>query len=203
VVLGGLPADLRVGTRTEPSGEVAPDVEVRWASLPSREEGQRGYTAGAKGAFLDVPEAGRFLIRAGGEILIDPDPAAGGHDIRVYLLGTCLGVLLHQRGFLVLHASGVAAKGGAVLFAGLSQPIVGIVGFQHAQLVVRAVLGVGNAACLLVFWTFLRRAFGNGVARWWTGMLVTQFHVMFYLSRTLPNMYAFALSASLLSSPFD
>lgn len=89
---------------------------------------------------------------------------------------------------------------GAVLLAGLSQPVVGLVGFQHAQLVVRAVLGVGNAACLLVFWGFLRRAFGVGVARWWTGMLVTQFHVMFYLSRTLPNMYAFALSESSPSS---
>jgi alpha-1,6-mannosyltransferase len=83
---------------------------------------------------------------------------------------------------------------GAALLAALSKPIIAVAGFQHAQLVVRAVLGTANAACLLVFWRALRLAAGVGAARWWAAMIVTQFHIVYYLTRTLPNMYAFGLS---------
>ncbi|KAF4121358.1 alpha-1,6-mannosyltransferase [Geosmithia morbida] len=83
---------------------------------------------------------------------------------------------------------------GAVLLSGVSQPIIAVTGFRHAQMVVRAVLGAFNAACLLVMKTSLSRAFGVGVGRWWTVLMVCQFHIMFYLSRTLPNMFAFGLT---------
>ncbi|KAG5992953.1 hypothetical protein E4U52_002384 [Claviceps spartinae] len=83
---------------------------------------------------------------------------------------------------------------GAVLLAGLSQPIVVLLGFSHAQLIVRAVLAVFNASCLVVFKEAVRRAFGRPAARWWTVLLVSQFHVVYYLGRTLPNMFAFGLT---------
>jgi alpha-1,6-mannosyltransferase len=83
---------------------------------------------------------------------------------------------------------------GPVLLAGLAQPIVALVGFQHAQLVVRAILGLFNAACLLFFARNLRRAYGAEVSRWYLLLQASQFHVIFYASRTLPNMFAFGLS---------
>ncbi|KAH8177663.1 alg9-like mannosyltransferase family protein [Sarocladium implicatum] len=83
---------------------------------------------------------------------------------------------------------------GAVILSGLSQPIVALVGFQNAQYVVRAVLGAINAVALLIFRKRLGKAYGQGVARWWVLLLVSQFHVVFYLSRTLPNMLAFSLT---------
>ncbi|KAL2200030.1 glycosyltransferase family 22 protein [Corynascus similis CBS 632.67] len=83
---------------------------------------------------------------------------------------------------------------GPVLLAGLAQPIVDLVGFQHAQFVVRAILGLFNAACLLVFARNLRRAYGVGTARWYLLLQASQFHVIFYASRTLPNMFAFGLT---------
>ncbi|KAH7133550.1 Alg9-like mannosyltransferase family-domain-containing protein [Dactylonectria macrodidyma] len=84
---------------------------------------------------------------------------------------------------------------GAVLLAGFGQPLVGgLVGFRHAQLVVRGLLGLFNAAALLTMRNSLRAAFGRGVSNWWVVMLVSQFHVNYYLSRTLPNMYAFGLT---------
>lgn len=83
---------------------------------------------------------------------------------------------------------------GPVVLGGLSQPIVALVGFDHAQLIVRAILGLFNAFCLLEFARSLRRACGDGVARWYLLLQASQFHIMFYASRTLPNMFAFGLS---------
>ncbi|TEA21242.1 Dol-P-Man:Man(7)GlcNAc(2)-PP-Dol alpha-1,6-mannosyltransferase [Colletotrichum sidae] len=94
---------------------------------------------------------------------------------------------------------------GPVVLAGLGGPVVNLVGFAHAQFVVRALLGLANAAALIVFARNLGRAFGLGVQRWWILLLASQFHVVFYASRTLPNMFAFALTtlsaANLLPSP--
>ncbi|UKZ62217.1 uncharacterized protein TrAtP1_003472 [Trichoderma atroviride] len=83
---------------------------------------------------------------------------------------------------------------GPVLLAGVGQPLVALAGFEHAQVIVRAVLGGFNAVCLVVFGAAVREAFGRGAARWWVVLSVTQFHVVFYLSRTLPNMFAFGLT---------
>jgi hypothetical protein len=105
-------------------GDSAPDVVITTGDFPDELPDSLGSSAvhevNAEALLLRVAGVGRYLVRGGREILIDPDPAATEHDVRVYLLGTCIGALLHQRGFLVLHASGVAMGAGCVLFAGAS-----------------------------------------------------------------------------------
>ncbi|PFH59137.1 hypothetical protein XA68_12757 [Ophiocordyceps unilateralis] len=83
---------------------------------------------------------------------------------------------------------------GPVVLAGVAQPLLALVGFRHAQFVVRALLGFFNALALFVFRVRLGRAFGWGVARWWLVMTVSQFHIAYYVSRTLPNMFAFGMT---------
>lgn len=83
---------------------------------------------------------------------------------------------------------------GSVVLAGLSQPILALIGFQHAQLVVRCVLGLFNAGCLVVFKNAAQNAFGKGTGRWWVVLMMSQFHLVYYLGRTLPNMFAFGMS---------
>ncbi|KAL7799132.1 glycosyltransferase family 22 protein [Trichoderma ceciliae] len=83
---------------------------------------------------------------------------------------------------------------GSVMLAGVSQPLIALAGFRYAQFVVRAVLGGFNAVCLVVFGGAVREAFGKGAARWWVLLTASQFHVVFYVSRTLPNMFAFGLT---------
>ena len=88
---------------------------------------------------------------------------------------------------------------GAVLLAGTGGPLVALAGFAHAQLVVRGVLGAFNAAAVLVFARGVERGFGPGARRWFLGLVAGQFHLVFYASRTLPNMFAFGLSELALS----
>jgi hypothetical protein len=108
----------------DPRRGSAPDVVIATGDFPDELPDSLGSSAvhevNADALLLRVAGVGRYLVRDGREILIDPDPAATMHDVRVYLLGTCIGALLHQRGFLVLHASGVATEAGCVLFAGAS-----------------------------------------------------------------------------------
>jgi hypothetical protein len=66
------------------------------------------------------PNVGRFLLKDGAEIVVAPESQANGEDVPVFLLGTVFGILLHQRGQIVLHASAVEVNGKAVLFCGSS-----------------------------------------------------------------------------------
>lgn len=67
-------------------------------------------------AFLRFDGVVSFLIRGGSEIVFDPIPDADEAQQRLFLLGPALGMLLHQRGSLVLHASAVSLGAGAVAF---------------------------------------------------------------------------------------
>lgn len=86
---------------------------------------------------------------------------------------------------------------GPVLLAGVARPFAALFGPRHNQFLVRALLGWFNAYSLLFFQRQLHNACGPAVARWFVVLQVSQFHVMFYASRTLPNMFAFGLSKPL------
>lgn len=61
---------------------------------------------------------GTYRVREGGAIEYAPLPGLTAEAVRVPLLGVCMGLLLHQRGLLTLHASAVAIGDGAVAFVG-------------------------------------------------------------------------------------
>ena len=69
---------------------------------------------------LRVPRLARFLIRSGRDIAVEMEPDAIEYDMTGFLLGTVFGILLHQRGALVLHGSAVARNGRAIAICGHS-----------------------------------------------------------------------------------
>ncbi|KUJ23983.1 glycosyltransferase family 22 protein [Mollisia scopiformis] len=83
---------------------------------------------------------------------------------------------------------------GALALAGISKPLIALKGYESAQLIARAVLGLFNAFALLRYKTSLNQAFGPDVGRWYILLQAAQFHVIYYASRTLPNMFAFGLT---------
>ena len=84
---------------------------------------------------------------------------------------------------------------GAALLAGIASPLRVFFGSQESiQLLVRAILGLGNAAALWSVKAAVDTAYGKTAGRWYVLLQASQFHVMFYASRTLPNMFAFILT---------
>lgn len=84
---------------------------------------------------------------------------------------------------------------GALLLAGLSSPLKSFLSSpDQLQLLIRATLGLANAAALWSVRHAVDIAFGKTAGRWFVVMQASQFHVMYYASRTLPNMFAFALT---------
>ena len=108
---------------------------------------------------------------------------------------------------------------GALMLAGISQPFIWLYGAidrqqlgqppttslcsllastaPHQQLIsipARGVLGVFNAGSLMIYAMGVRKAFGKATALWYIALQAGQFHVIYYASRTLPNMFAFGLS---------
>lgn len=71
-------------------------------------------------ALFQFPDVARYLVQDGKQIIIDPEDGAAENQIRLFLLGTAAALLLHQRGILPLHASGIRTPNGAVLFTGHS-----------------------------------------------------------------------------------
>lgn len=59
---------------------------------------------------------GRFHVADGRTIVVDPAPGADRREILSLILGPFIAIIMHQRGRLVLHSSGVEIDGEVVAF---------------------------------------------------------------------------------------
>jgi hypothetical protein len=77
---------------------------------------------GSLGAEADliIEEAGSFAVRDGREMVVDALHGAPERNVRLYLLGSAMGLLLHQRGLFPLHANAFAVGELAIAVAGPS-----------------------------------------------------------------------------------
>ncbi len=121
---------------------VGPAASVQWATS--------GATVAAADDFVTAPGGGfvmrvagvaeYWVRRRGSEIEVSPAEGADPAAVRLYLLGSALGMALHQRGLLALHGATVLHPRGATLILGDS---------GHGKSTLAAALGqTGDAAIL-------------------------------------------------------
>lgn len=102
-----------------PAGEGAPDVRIT-AGPTGAVDGAQGVTVDGVDLVLTITGIARFTVRGGSEIRVEADPSASARNVRLYLLGSVFGALLHQRGLLPLHANAIVIDGRAFAFTGAS-----------------------------------------------------------------------------------
>jgi hypothetical protein len=104
--------------------DIAPDVVILYGSTPAalanpRFRGAR-FQADAGEFLLRVDGVGCYHVQNGDKITIMPEEGAGEDDVLVFLMGSAVGALLHQRNTLALHAAAIQVNGGSVIFTGPS-----------------------------------------------------------------------------------
>lgn len=101
-----------------------PDVVIQYGQVPISLEQVTCrdvvYEQNANQFQLTLQGVARYLVSNGKTIVVDPYKDADEQTIRLFLLGSPLAALLHQRGLLVLHGSCIATSKGAVIFVGPS-----------------------------------------------------------------------------------
>jgi len=116
----------------------AVDLDIRLGPVPTRLEPIEGeglaYQINSRQFLLSVDGVARYLVEDGRRITVAPASAVGDRELRLFLQTPCVGVVLRQRGLLVLHAAsarrprgkavvlvGGCATGKSTLLAGLVQ----------------------------------------------------------------------------------
>jgi hypothetical protein len=105
-------------------GDGAPDAEIVYGSvpadLPEASLVKARLQAAAGALLLRIEGVARYLVTGGTRIVVEPEAQAHEEDVRLFLLGSALGALLHQRHDLVLHGSAIGIGGCCAVFLGRS-----------------------------------------------------------------------------------
>lgn len=102
------------------------DFFIKYATVPENlsEIKSKGacYQSNSNEYLLKIENVGLFYITEGKNIFVQSiGRQVKESEIRIFILGSSMGALLHQRGdYLPIHASAVLIDGKAVLFTGMS-----------------------------------------------------------------------------------
>jgi hypothetical protein len=98
----------------------APDVVITRGTVDGAGAADHVPLPIEHGSVLKIEDVATFAITLGSRIVVDAAPDVPARNVRLYLLGSAMGMLLHQRGLLPLHANAVEIDGRAVAFMGRS-----------------------------------------------------------------------------------
>ena len=125
-----------------PARDEEPDMRVCFGKVPETVEDaivKANWCQASKCEFLmDIEGVARYHVSDGRRITVELSPDSGkevrASDIRLWLLGSAFGALLHQRGMLPLHVSAVKAPTGVWAFTGPSgEGKSTLAGFLHRR----------------------------------------------------------------------
>ncbi len=102
----------------------SPDIVVNYGNVPESLDNVTDsgvdWQVSDEQFLLKIEGVATYWASSSAEVWIDRHPDASDDDVRLWLLGSTLGFLLHLRRILPLHASAICTDKGAVLFTGIS-----------------------------------------------------------------------------------
>ncbi len=113
-------SDLALPELFEASREQPVDVTIELGRIPIKGDFEPGLHAAGGGGLLVIDKQARYFVADGSRIVIEPRKGASTRNVRLFLLGSAFGLLLHQRQLLPLHANAVEIDGSIVAFMGES-----------------------------------------------------------------------------------
>lgn len=69
-------------------------------------------------AVLEIRDVANYYIKAGKEIIVDPFENYKMHELKTFILGSCFGILLKQRGQIAIHGGAVKINNKAFILTG-------------------------------------------------------------------------------------
>ncbi|WP_154991638.1 HPr kinase/phosphorylase [Priestia megaterium] len=96
------------------------DVSIKLSKDKIELEQKKGFTVLSHYVAFKVPNLAVFSIKSGKEIAVEPLKDFDEAKARLYVLGTCMGVILMQQQTLPLHGSAIAIDGKAYAIVGNS-----------------------------------------------------------------------------------
>lgn len=96
------------------------DVTIRRADLSGYGLPEDHYRLSPSELLLSISDVGTFRVTEGKLVEIQPAENITLSNLGVYIMGSCMGAILHQRGFMPLHGSCVTDGTHAILITGES-----------------------------------------------------------------------------------
>ena len=113
-------SDLELPELFQGSADLHSDVRIELGTVAAKDQLEPGLHAVEEGALLVVADTARYFVANGSRIVVEPLEGASSANIRLFLLGSAFGLLIHQRRMLPLHANAVEIDGTGVAFMGKS-----------------------------------------------------------------------------------
>jgi hypothetical protein len=101
-----------------------PDVYIAIGDIPKQLEGAvtKGinFETSETEFILKVDNVARYYVANGQNVIVEKFEGVDESEVRLFLLGSALAALIHQRGMLPLHGSAVNIAGKCIVFCGIS-----------------------------------------------------------------------------------
>ncbi|MFJ5768895.1 aldolase [Psychrobacillus sp. NPDC093180] len=99
---------------------IVTDVVIEQGNLRTLwpENSEEDFIINENWILFKIPQTALFLIQKGNKIVVSPMNGSDEDQIRLLLLGTCMGAILLQRKILPLHGSAIAIDGKAYAIVG-------------------------------------------------------------------------------------
>ena len=113
-----LPELIQITDNDERQADVTITYGTVPKSLPGVLKGSKYFQVSKNEFYFYIPEVAHYYVGFGNTIIVEPDKSAAEQRIRLFLLGSCMGMLFIHRNILAIHGGTVEIDNQGVIITG-------------------------------------------------------------------------------------